>query len=48
MTMMYNTQNYWLFGLYLLYVQLLGLALSEGPNRVGVFPPPHHLRTERD
>jgi hypothetical protein len=79
--MMYNTQNYWVFGLCpssgILETRkhsisetgsvsvlrwggktptLLGpleranlkqsLALSKGPNRVGVFPP--HLRTETD
>jgi hypothetical protein len=35
LTMVYNTQNYW----------GLRLALSKGPNRIGVSP---HLRTETD
>jgi hypothetical protein len=35
--MVYNTQNYWVFR--------LRLALSKGPDRVGVSP---HLRTETD
>jgi hypothetical protein len=49
----YSTQNYWVFGLHpsscILKttehgVQWLRLALSNGPNRVGVSP--SHLRTE--
>jgi hypothetical protein len=39
LTMVCNTQNYWVFGL------CPSLALSKGPNRVGVSP---HLRTETD
>jgi hypothetical protein len=41
LTMVYNTQRYWVSG----PVQWLRLALSKGPNRVGVFP---HLRRETD
>jgi hypothetical protein len=53
----FETQRYWVFGLCQLSgfflnnnekthnVQWLRLALSKGPNRVGVFP---HLRTETD
>jgi hypothetical protein len=45
LTMVYNTQNYWVFGLFPSFGQWLRLALSKGPNRVGVSL---HLRTETD
>jgi hypothetical protein len=42
--MVYNTQNYWVFGLCpsscILETRKYSLALCKGPNRVGVFPPP--------
>jgi hypothetical protein len=44
--MVYNTQRYWVFGLCPSSGFFLNrIALSKGPNRVGVFP---HLRTETD
>jgi hypothetical protein len=47
--MVYNTQNYWVFGLvnHPSLVQWLRLALSKGHNWVGFFSP-LHLRTETD
>jgi hypothetical protein len=51
--MVYNIQNYCVFGfcpssgiLGTRNNNCLRLALSKGPNKVGVFPP--HLRTETD